>query len=78
LSAKKNLLVNCYSEPEGGIMGTLTDNDTGGLVAGNQRELGDELALVDVQVSTADTARLQNTRMLNYARIDQEEGNDLP
>lgn len=34
----------------------LTHDDTGGLMTGNQRELGNELALVNVKVGTADTA----------------------
>lgn len=39
-------------------MGRLTDNDTGGLVARDERELSNEFTLVDVQIGTADTARL--------------------
>jgi hypothetical protein len=41
----------------------LTDNNTNGLVSGNQRELGNELSLVDVQISTADTASLEIKNM---------------
>jgi hypothetical protein len=36
----------------------LTNNDTNCLVSRDQRELGDELALVDVEVSAADAAGL--------------------
>lgn len=37
----------------------LTDDNTDGLVSGNEGELGDELALVDVEIGTANTASLE-------------------
>lgn len=38
----------------------LTDNLTDGFVTRDERERGDELALVDVKIGTADAAGLRN------------------
>lgn len=50
-----------------------TNNDTSRLVAGNEGELGNELSLVDVQIGTADTARLYSNTQCYYNRAIGEE-----